>query len=113
MEKWTITGGLYVRYSTSLILASYASDKTGNFWRGIQNKTEKDAFSLQVIVLTFCALDKNLLKGLAYNFLVECGLNTVLQVKVLLESEEVTSTTFVLITTGQKRKQFSDMCLRD
>lgn len=31
MEKWTITGGLYVRYSTSLILASYGSDKTGNF----------------------------------------------------------------------------------
>ena len=30
MEKWTITGGLYVRFSTSLILASYASDKTWN-----------------------------------------------------------------------------------
>ena len=30
MEKWTITGGLYVRFSTSLIFASYASDKTWN-----------------------------------------------------------------------------------
>ena len=30
MEKWTITGGLYVGYSTSLILACYASDKTWN-----------------------------------------------------------------------------------
>lgn len=101
MEKWTITGGLYVRFSTSLILASYASDKTWN-QNMSQSKLTRMRFHCkfeQVIVSTFCSLDKNLWRGLAYHFLVECGLNTVLQVKVLFESGEVTSTTFVLITT--------------